>query len=158
MAGRILDLDPLANRLLLVADQFEETFTLILDPERQRRFLDLFLEAIGEQQHRSSPAFTSVLSLRADFLEQAFAYRPLADALQDADLILGPMTREELGRSVTMPAEIQGVTFESGLVERILNDVGAEPGNLPLLEFALAVLWEQQSARTLTHEHLRGNR
>ena len=41
--------------------------------------------------------------------------------------------------------------FEDGLTERILNDAGAEPGNLPLLEFALAELWGRQRGRTVTH-------
>ncbi|NJL42150.1 MAG: hypothetical protein HC899_40090 [Leptolyngbyaceae cyanobacterium SM1_4_3] len=41
--------------------------------------------------------------------------------------------------------------FEAGLVERILNDVKDEPGNLPLLEFALTLLWEQRQGDQLTH-------
>jgi len=36
-------------------------------------------------------------------------------------------------------------------VERILDDVGEEPGNLPLLEFALTLLWERQTYGLLTH-------
>ena len=41
--------------------------------------------------------------------------------------------------------------FEPGLVDRILEDVGREPGNLPLLEFVLAALWEQRQGATLHH-------
>jgi hypothetical protein len=61
------------------------------------------------------------------------------------------MTRHELGRAIEKPAEKQGVAFEAGLVERILDDVGDGPGNLPLLEFTLAALWERQAAGRLTH-------
>jgi WD40 repeat protein len=43
------------------------------------------------------------------------------------------------------------VTFVSGLVTRILDDVGEEPGNLPLLEFALTLMWNRQTAGRLTH-------
>jgi hypothetical protein len=35
--------------------------------------------------------------------------------------------------------------FEPGLVERILDDVGEKPGNLPLLEFTLTQLWDRQT-------------
>ena len=45
-----------------------------------------------------------------------------------------------------------GLAFEPGLVERILDDVGEEPGNLPLLEFALTTLWEQRRGGYLLHE------
>lgn len=66
-------------------------------------------------------------------------------------MMLGPMTRAELTRAVVNPAHLQHVEFEPGLVERILRDVGVELGNLPLLEFALAVLWERQESGQLTH-------
>jgi hypothetical protein len=36
-------------------------------------------------------------------------------------------------------------------VERILDDVEDEPGNLPLLEFALTQLWQQRQGKQLTH-------
>jgi WD40 repeat protein len=36
-------------------------------------------------------------------------------------------------------------------VDRLLDDVGEEPGNLPLLEFTLTQLWEQQTDGWLTH-------
>ena len=39
---------------------------------------------------------------------------------------------------------------EPGLVDRILEDVGEDPGNLPLLEFALTLLWEGQANGKLT--------
>jgi WD40 repeat protein len=44
-----------------------------------------------------------------------------------------------------------GVKLEEGLAERILQDLGQEPGALPLLEFALTQLWERQQYRQLTH-------
>ena len=45
-----------------------------------------------------------------------------------------------------------GLTFEPGLVERLLDDVGQEPGNLPLLEFALTNLWERRQGGQLLHQ------
>ncbi len=89
--------------------------------------------------------------MRADFMGQALAYRPFADALQEASLLLGPMNRDELRAAIEKPAEAQGAAFEAGLVQRILDDVGQEPGNLPLLEFALTLLWERHSHGWLTH-------
>lgn len=146
-AQRRLADEPDASRLLLVVDQFEELFTVCPEPEVRRAFMDSLLAGV-----RAGPHLHIVLTLRADFLGQAFSHRPLADALQDATLILGPMTRAELGRAIKEPARKQGVKFQSGLVERILEDVGDEPGNLPLLEFALTTLWDRQSNHLLTHD------
>ena len=44
------------------------------------------------------------------------------------------------------------MTFEIGLAEMILDDVGEEPGGLPLLEFLLQGLWEERRGHLLTHE------
>jgi conflict system STAND superfamily ATPase len=92
-----------------------------------------------------------VLTLRADFFEHASSYRPLADALQDSMVILGPMNRKELQDVIEKPAHLLGVRIEEGLSKRLLEAVGDEPGNLPLLEFALTQLWSRRRHRTLTH-------
>jgi WD40 repeat protein/DNA-binding SARP family transcriptional activator len=151
VAMRALEVHSYARRLLLVIDQFEELYTLCPEPERQRSFLEALLAAVqaGSGQRRSP--LVLLLTLRADFMGQALAHRPFADALQDGSLLLSPMNREELRAAIEKPAELQGATFEPGLVERILDDVGDEPGNLPLLEFALTLLWERQTYGLLTH-------
>jgi ABC-type glycerol-3-phosphate transport system substrate-binding protein len=47
---------------------------------------------------------------------------------------------------ITRPAERAGLTFEAGLVERMLDDTGSEPGALALLAFALAELYAAKTA------------
>jgi hypothetical protein len=158
VVARILQKSLEARHLLLVADQFEELYTLCSEPEVRQCFLERLLETVEAWRDRRGvfgvgdlSSARLVLTLRADFLGQALAYRPLADALQDANLILGPMTHQELRRAIENPAEKLGVAFEAGLTERILDDVGDEPGNLPLLEFALTSLWKRQAGGRLTH-------
>ena len=155
---RILKQHPETEHLLLVVDQFEELFTQRSDPDEQRQFLDELLSASvagsaseAGSAHLSSPLVV-LLTLRADFMGQALAHRPFADALQEGALLLGPMNRAELQAVVEKPAELQGAAFETGLIPRILDDVGEEPGNLPLLEFALSLLWERLDQGWLTHD------
>jgi len=151
VVDRILQKQPHRYRLLLLADPFEELYAQGAGPAEQQRFIDIILDLIARQSSETGPAFCFTFAMRADFLDLALGYRPFADALQGSTLILAPLTQEELGRAIEKPAEMAGVSFEYGLVERILTDVGDEPGNLPLLEFALDALWERQSDRQLTH-------
>src|SRR5262249_20694006 len=58
----------------------------------------------------------------------------------------------ELRRAVEKPAGEVGIQFEPGLVDRILDDVGEEPGNLPLLEFVLEMLWQRRQDGQLHHD------
>jgi energy-coupling factor transporter ATP-binding protein EcfA2 len=139
------------QRVLLIAEQFEELYTLY-PSDVQEAFIDCLVTAVHAQPQQYPPRFTLLLTMRADFWGQATANRRLADILQDGQLILGPMTREELARAIMEPARVASVQFEGGLAERILDDVGDEPGNLPLLEFALTLLWEKQANGYLTHK------
>ncbi|MGB7710271.1 MAG: CHAT domain-containing protein [Microcoleus sp.] len=143
---RILQKHSNQTQLLLAIDQFEELYTLCHNHRESQRWLDSLLAAI-----KAIPQLTIVLTLRADFLGQALSYRPFADALQDADVKLGPMNREELQRAIAQPAQKVGMLIEEGLTERILDAVEGEPGNLPLLEFALTLLWEKPRNGRLNH-------
>ena len=151
LAQQALALHPEASRLLLVIDQFEELFTLCAEPATRQRFVNELLAAVQPGQSSLSSTCALLLILRADFMGQALTQRPLADALQAGGLMLGPMTQAELRAAVKKPAELQGAAFEPGLVDRILENVGQEPGALPLLEFALTLLWERRAAGWLTH-------
>lgn len=148
---RILEKTPQARQVLLVVDQFEELYTLCPEASIQKAFIDELLTTLQAARVKRGKLALILIALRADFMGQALAYRPFADALQDASQLMGPMTRQELHMAVEKPAEMQGAAFEPGLVERILDDVGEKPGNLPLLEFTLTQLWEQQSDGWLTH-------
>jgi WD40 repeat protein len=139
------------DRVLLIADQFEELYTLCTDETIRQNFLDLLLAGISAPANRGSFAPVLITTMRADFLGQALSYRPFANILQNADLTLGPMNRAELTEAIEKPAQKLGVTFEAGLVQRILGDVNEEPVNLSLLEFTLTELWQQRSGKQLTH-------
>ncbi|BAY20241.1 WD-40 repeat-containing protein (plasmid) [Anabaenopsis circularis NIES-21] len=140
------------HRVLLIADQFEELYTLCSDEKIRRSFLDILLAGFkSESNHFSLPPML-VSTMRADFLGNALAYPPFADVLRNADIkLIRSMNRSELSEVIAKPAQKLGVTFQDGLIERILDDVESEPGNLPLLEFALTKLWEKRTNQQLTH-------
>ena len=100
VAARLLEKKADARRVLLVVDQFEELYTLGVEPPVRQWFLDALLEAPGRHAPRTAPRLSLLLTLRADFMGQALAYRPFADLLQGAALMLGPMTREELRAAI----------------------------------------------------------
>jgi WD40 repeat protein len=148
---RILEKDGTAAQLLLIVDQFEELYTLCPSESERQQFLDVLLAPIGTPPGGANARLRLALTLRADFVAHALTHRPFADALQDADVKLGPMTREELQEAIEGPATQLRVGIEDGLTERILDAVQEAPGNLPLLEFALTQLWPNQSNGHLTH-------
>ncbi|CAH2570642.1 putative WD repeat-containing protein all2124 [Planktothrix rubescens] len=139
------------DRILLIADQFEELYTLCHDEQTRRQFVDSLLNAFESSTHKPPYSTVLVTTMRTDFLGNVLSYPPLADVLRTGDIKIRSMNTEELTEVIEKPAQKLGVDFEGGLVERILNDVDKEPGNLPLLEFALTELWKKRTRKQLTH-------
>jgi hypothetical protein len=136
------------KRILLIADQFEEVFALT-DTE-MGRFITVLMEAFNTKRSIETPAISIILTLRADFVSQACRHQHFVDALQSCSEFLGPMSGEELHAAIIRPAEIANITFEPGLVQTLIDDVGRKPGRLPLLQFALREMWAQQPSRQMT--------
>ncbi len=92
----------------------------------------------------------AILAMRADFYGEAARYPGLAEALEVSHALLGPMTEDDLRLVIERPAAATGLRVEPGLTDRILRDVGDEPGGLPLLSHALLETWKRRDGRTLT--------
>ena len=126
------------ERVLLVVDQLEEAWTLSPAPERAALF-----EAVAALT-RIGPMARVVATLRADFLSQPRDLGGLRSEALRAPVVLGPMSSDGLRRAITEPARRRGVHIEPDLVDRLLDSARGASGMLPLLEFALGVLWERR--------------
>ena len=133
------------DRLLVVVDQFEELITLTPKDDRLP-FLSRLLAATEAESK-----ITVLLTLRADYYSAIYLDPRLSDGIQRGLVNVGAMTRDERRSAIEGPARRVGLEFEPGLVDRLLDDAGDEPGNLPLLEFVLTELWERREGRRLTN-------
>ncbi|MCB0167446.1 MAG: TIR domain-containing protein [Anaerolineae bacterium] len=138
---------PPERRLVLLADQFEEVFTLCHDEELRRALIDNLVYASSIAQGQTMV----LLALRADFYDKCAAYPALAAALSDHQVLVGPMTDGELRCAIERPAHLVMCEFEVGLVEILLHDIKDRPGSLPLLQHTLLELWERRKGLLLTH-------
>lgn len=130
--------------ICLIIDQFEEIFTLAEKGDGVNRFLDNLLYAVGRGQ-----LVTVVLTLRSDFLGKCVVRPDLNRYIVDNLDQVEPMSRENLSQATINPARLAGLTFENGLLEKILDDV-VNTSELPLLEHALLELYGRRRGRELT--------
>ncbi|RSM86282.1 hypothetical protein DMH04_14020 [Kibdelosporangium aridum] len=146
-------------RILIVVDQFEETFTLCTDEQRRNTFINALCAASTSTEKHQAPALV-VLGMRADLLGYCARYPELVNALRYGQVMLGAMTDAELRDVIEKPGHTVHLTLEDGLVDRIIKEFDDEearagearynPARLPLLSHALHATWEQRDNGKLT--------
>ncbi|WP_437834242.1 nSTAND1 domain-containing NTPase [Sorangium sp. So ce1153] len=122
---------------LLFVDQLEELSTLasLADAASAAAALHGLVGRTGRVR--------LLATARSDFLTRLSALPDLGDDLPAALYLLRPLTRERLREAVIGPAAAKGFSFESdAVVETLVREALGAPGGLPLLQFALAELWE----------------
>jgi WD40 repeat protein/DNA-binding SARP family transcriptional activator len=132
--------------VVLVVDQFEELFTVCRDDALRDRFLDVLVQGAGDPGAR----LRVVSAVRADYLGMLTAHPDFAAMAATDSILVGPMSASELQRAVELPAARAGLELEPGLVEQIFDEVGTEPGALPLMETALLETWRNRDGSTMT--------
>ncbi len=119
---------------VVVVDQFEEVFTLCPDEEERRAFIAALCadaggtalddgDGSGLEPATAKASALVVLGLRADFYPHALRYPDLVAELQRRQVLVGPMSEEELRSAITGPARKAGLDIEEGLVELLLRDL-----------------------------------
>jgi tetratricopeptide (TPR) repeat protein len=135
------------KHLLLVIDQFEEVFTQCRQDDERHAFIENLLHAIDAANPQP---ITILLTLRADFYSQLAFQDHLREMVSQNQEFIGAMSRDELTRAILQPAALGNWKVQEGLVEVMLDDLGSEPGVLPLLSHALLETWKRRRGRVLT--------
>ncbi|WP_330272170.1 hypothetical protein OG205_35005 [Lentzea sp. NBC_00516] len=132
---------------LVVVDQFEELFTHF-DSAVDR---EAFVESLLDGGNRV------LLAVRADFLGHCATVPALVDALRNAQVLVGPMTDDELRAAVELPAVRAGLKVQPDVLAAVMADVRGQSGALPLLSHALLETWRRRERGRLTLDGYRAS-
>ncbi len=141
---------PDGKELLLAIDQFEELFTLCDDRERDR-----FATSLKTAVTAPGSRLRVVATLRADYYDRPLADAELAGLFEAGTVIVRAPERKDLEAAIVRPAARSGIDLEPGLVAEVVRDVISQPGGLPLLQYALTVLFAERDGNQLTIESYR---
>ena len=133
------------GELVLVIDQLEELWTLVGDDDRQA-----FLEALHAPIE--AELLRVIATVRADFFDRPLADPVLGPLTAAHTFGVTPMSTSELHDAIAAPAEAVGVRFEPALVSRLVAETADQPGSLPLLQFALAELFDGRTGAVITND------
>ena len=137
------------ENLLVVVDQFEEIFryagaaSSVRKEEDAAALVKLLLEASRQNQ---LPIYTAI-TMRSDFIGDCARFRDLPEAVTAGLYLIPRMTRDQRRAAIEGPARVGSATIERRLVNRLLNDGGDDPDQLPSLQHALMRTWAYWSER-----------
>lgn len=141
--------------LLLISDPLDDLFVHGADHAVQTQYLRLLWKIARAPDMQVAV----VASLQLDFIGRCgeivlddttdlrldrFAYDPRHR------VFVAQLGLPQLRAAIEGPARAIGAELEPGLVERLVADVAGQAGALPLLQHALALLWQRRHGRTLT--------
>ncbi len=128
-----------AKRLLITVDQAEQLATVT--PAREA---EEFLGVLGGGLGAGSPV-TVVMTVRSDRFDE-IQRLPVIGPVIRAPFVVAPLTRSQLAIAIEGPARRADLTFEPGLVSRLIDDAargGAESADaLPFLAFVLREMYD----------------
>lgn len=131
---------------LLLLDQAEELST-IAEPEEARKLAECIARIPS-----ANAGVRVLIAVRGDFFTRLAAFPGLGEELARALCLLRPLSDEGVRAAITGPALQQGIEFDPpSLVDTLASAATGTAGGLPLLQFALAELWEsRKGAKTIT--------
>jgi hypothetical protein len=136
-----------ADNVLVLVDQFEELFRY-----KRGRGTDgadggdeaaAFVKLLLAARESVSPIIYIAITMRSDFIGDCMEFGTLPEVVNEGIYLVPRMTREELRFAITGPVAVGGATIAPRLVSRLLNDVGDDPDQLPILQHALMRTWER---------------
>jgi WD40 repeat protein len=136
-----------ARAATIVIDQFEELFTLAPESE-----IDPTIAAITAA---TRAGISVAIGVRADFFHHVAEIPYLLDALDQRQVVVGPMSTQELTEAIVAPATEAGYALTPSLVAHLLREFDEQTQRargthaLPLLSHVLFRLVERATGDTI---------
>jgi WD40 repeat protein/tetratricopeptide (TPR) repeat protein len=139
------------TNLLVVADQFEELFRFrqqgVDSEETAAAFVNLLLTASVQTE---SPIYVTI-TMRSDYLGDCSEIPGLAEAVNQGEYLIPRLLRDQKRDAIEKPIGVGGAKISPLLVQRLLNEVGDDSDQLPVLQHALMRMWDAWSTSSDDH-------
>jgi WD40 repeat protein len=132
------------ENILLLVDQFEELFRYRISRKGMESvnesgaFVKLLIEAVNQTD---IPVYI-VLTMRSDFIGECSNFQELTSLINRSNYLIPQMTRNDFRDAIHGPVAVGGASIDPALVQELLNDVGDNPDQLPILQHAMMRTWD----------------
>ena len=133
---------PADTNLLVLVDQFEEIFRF--RREGGGREADAFVALLlASVEQRDIPIYV-VITMRSDFIGDCALFTGLPELLNQSQYLTPRLGRDERREAIVGPARVYGGDVEPALANHLLNEIGTDPDQLPVLQHLLMRMWTRR--------------
>ena len=149
------------KNLLVVADQFEEVFTMNenfhngIPSNDSYTCVNVLLETIRLAIVENLPVYV-IFTMRSDYISQCTVFRDLPEFVAYSQFFVPQLKRTEILQVIEQPARLAGGSVSTRLSEVLINNLTSGFDQLPVLQHALNLLWKTagNGSETLDLIHL----
>jgi energy-coupling factor transporter ATP-binding protein EcfA2 len=136
------------ENVLLLIDQFEELFRFNKSKDDKDAYNNsyAFVKLILEAVKQSKVPIYVVITMRSDFIGDCAHFPELTDLINESNYLIPQMTRENVRQAILGPVAVGGGEISQHLVQQLLNDLGNNPDQLPILQHSLMRTWDYWSS------------
>lgn len=130
------------NRILIILDQFEEVFRF--SDNNKREDIDsplLFTKVITGLVKQSIIPVYLIVTMRSDFIGECSKFPELTAMINSSNYLVPRMSLPDFREVIEGPVKVVGMRISPNLVESMLEDLGDNPDQLPVLQHALMRTW-----------------
>lgn len=131
------------KNVFILIDQFEELFRYIRTGRDEdtineaAAFVNLLIKSISQTEVPIYIAFT----MRSDFIGDCSQFPELTHIINKSHYLVPQMTRDQQRTAIEGPVAVGGGKITKRLVQQLLNDLGNNPDQLPVMQHALMRTW-----------------
>jgi WD40 repeat protein len=126
----------------LLVDQFEEIFRFRQSGDKTGQEASHFIQLLLETARQTEFPIFIILTMRSDFLGDCAEFKGLAEAVNEGEYLIPRLNRKQRARAIEGPVKVGGAEISPRLKQQLLNDIGDDPDQLPILQHALMRMWD----------------
>ncbi|MCP4951594.1 MAG: hypothetical protein GY922_07065, partial [Proteobacteria bacterium] len=129
--------------LLIVVDQFEELFRFSHSGQAQDEIAAAFVKLLLEASRQSDIPIYVVITMRSDYIGDCAQFPDLTESVNESEYLVPRLKRDQRRTAIEGPIKVAGGEITSRLTQKLLNDFGNDPDQLPVLQHLLMRMWDK---------------
>jgi WD40 repeat protein/energy-coupling factor transporter ATP-binding protein EcfA2 len=136
--------DTSKESILLIADQFEELFRFKRSGKDDLTFneAEAYVNLLVQAVRQTEVPLYLVMTMRSDFIGDCSQFQELTALINESNYLIPRMSRDDMKSAVTGPVAVGGAKIDPLLTQTLLNEIGDNPDQLPILQHSLMRTWE----------------